>query len=569
MSIRGHILIVDNVSSNLEALQPLVEGWGYRVFTANSSKAAKVILDRQHIDLAIIDVRLSDENDESDRSGIALAEYIDEYVDKKIAKILMTAFQKFELREKWIQRTNIYLKDHPIDELREKVDLPFEEYLRYNHNLKINYSSSVTKSKLIQPLHKEGSLAHWSDERSFLQSFERLLRKLFFRESRIKLKVLNIGHSGAGVVLVQRFYGNKKGSPVVVKYDLKSAINKEAKRYYDFVEPYLIMHSTHLIGRVESSHQLAGMKLMFIGASFKKHDPIYTFAKAFQSPNLFDNRNLENCIRHLFTKSCSLWYQGKQKWKKRSTYSVTNGIRDLPTYYESWLKLDSAEKQQRIRKTVYHLHNQHIQTIHIAVDKQTITFTRDAGEPNILPNPYYVWCNQREHLPQRSVYTCITHGDLHKRNFLVDLHEHTWLIDFQRTGIGPGLRDAAELESSIKFELLDSADLPSLLKFEDEALNCTHLNQRIATHTLPKMRAKQMRLFERAKITIDAIRHEASSALDHPPMDEYLTGLFFYAIKMLSFEHMTTKASTDVMQCHTLYSAARICQILLDGRRVG
>ena len=55
----------------------------------------------------------------------------------------------------------------------------------------------------------------------------------------------------------------------------------------------------------------------------------------------------------------------------------------------------------------------------------------------------------------------ITHGDLHADNFFVD-ESHAWPIDFERTGLGPRLRDFAELEVDIVTRLVPplTADAP-------------------------------------------------------------------------------------------------------------
>ncbi len=53
----------------------------------------------------------------------------------------------------------------------------------------------------------------------------------------------------------------------------------------------------------------------------------------------------------------------------------------------------------------------------------------------------------------------VTHGDLHGDNLFVD-EEHAWVIDFDRTGWGPILRDFVELEIDILTRLLPQQTAP-------------------------------------------------------------------------------------------------------------
>ena len=263
MATRGHILVVDNAADNVDALEQLIEEWGYQAFTAHSAEQAKCVLHNQHIDLALIDVRLVDDNEPSDRSGIRLAEQLDD----TLVKILMTGGDHFELRSKWLRRSDVYLKDHPISELKNTIAALFERYVHYNHNLKITWPKRLTAKALRIPLTRkeragEKRVPELENDALFKEQFEHILRKLFFQETGIQLRLLDAGRSGAGVVLVNPLYDRARGAPVVVKYGLKDAIDTEHKTYQRYVEPFLVMNTTHLIGIPESSQNLAGMKLI-------------------------------------------------------------------------------------------------------------------------------------------------------------------------------------------------------------------------------------------------------------------------------------------------------------------
>jgi hypothetical protein len=69
----------------------------------------------------------------------------------------------------------------------------------------------------------------------------------------------------------------------------------------------------------------------------------------------------------------------------------------------------------------------------------------------------------------RPTYVCTTHGDLNESNILVDGSGHAWLIDFESTGLGHILRDIAELDTVVRFNLLtpEEATLSERLKMEE------------------------------------------------------------------------------------------------------
>lgn len=54
----------------------------------------------------------------------------------------------------------------------------------------------------------------------------------------------------------------------------------------------------------------------------------------------------------------------------------------------------------------------------------------------------------------RQMHQCITHGDLHSHNIRVDDQGHCWVLDFERTGLGPILQDFVELETDIITRLI-------------------------------------------------------------------------------------------------------------------
>ncbi|ETX00496.1 MAG: hypothetical protein ETSY2_38980 [Candidatus Entotheonella gemina] len=86
--IKPKILFADNDPKFLETRKIFLQKAGYEILTAQNSEKAKEILHQTHIDLAIIDLRLRDDTDTDDLSGLDLAQDI----DPSIPKIILTGF---------------------------------------------------------------------------------------------------------------------------------------------------------------------------------------------------------------------------------------------------------------------------------------------------------------------------------------------------------------------------------------------------------------------------------------------------------------------------------------------
>lgn len=70
------ILVVDDIADWRNTIRGMLRDEGYQVAVAESSKKALALLEEDVFDLAVIDIRL-DETDEDDTEGITLAKVID------------------------------------------------------------------------------------------------------------------------------------------------------------------------------------------------------------------------------------------------------------------------------------------------------------------------------------------------------------------------------------------------------------------------------------------------------------------------------------------------------------
>jgi DNA-binding response OmpR family regulator len=92
MMAEGVILFADNNLSFLNVRKEFLETAGYQVITATNPEQARDILRRVPVDLAILNIRLRDDTDAQDRSGLAVARE----VAPEVPKIMLTGFPSWE-----------------------------------------------------------------------------------------------------------------------------------------------------------------------------------------------------------------------------------------------------------------------------------------------------------------------------------------------------------------------------------------------------------------------------------------------------------------------------------------
>ena len=86
------VLFVDNDPDFLRTRTEALRQANYRVLTVSSAAEARQVLERGGIDVAVIDVRLRDDDDDKDFTGLMLAKD----TDHSVPKIILTSFPTFE-----------------------------------------------------------------------------------------------------------------------------------------------------------------------------------------------------------------------------------------------------------------------------------------------------------------------------------------------------------------------------------------------------------------------------------------------------------------------------------------
>lgn len=130
---RIRILLADNDPEFLRTREEILEAQGYDVIPASGYEEAERLLQSTPIDLAIVDLRLRDDTDEADLSGLALIKR----VAPEVPKILLTAFPSYDIARKALKQifdevpfaVDFVAKQEGVDTLLQRVALVIEKYV--------------------------------------------------------------------------------------------------------------------------------------------------------------------------------------------------------------------------------------------------------------------------------------------------------------------------------------------------------------------------------------------------------------------------------------------------------
>jgi DNA-binding NarL/FixJ family response regulator len=555
MSYHRHVLVVDNDECLVQAAKHALELREYYVPTARTATEAKSILDQERIHVAIIDIRLEDDSDEYDRSGLALARE----VDSAVGKVIITgfpltsdaAYQIYGSDATGIDPVPRFVpKEEGPHALLRGVDWVFQEQLGINEDLEIEYRPGAEPDALVEQI-KDLASADESVQRTIARELDDLLRKLFRNEQAITVYGMTPGRGGSGVARVRPRYRNMEGGFVVVKFGQRDNFKLEETAYRQYIDPFLPKYATFMRGDPARTQRLGGAKFLFVGMS---GDEPGDFQHFYLNPHIPEDA-ITQAIRSIFTKSWKTWYDQKRDWNKGKGPDLLESFtahlfREQKHWDELRGSVNALLDDKPFRGVSFKRTDEASDQIEM----------RMGNKKWLLPDPVDFLTSQT-HLIPKPKFTCVIHGDLNPRNVFIDELLNAWLIDFFKTGEGPALRDVVDLESSIKFQLLQTNNLAALIEFESATLAPTTLGEEIRFKN-----TFNLQQLDRALTAIQELRSIAYDIAEDDDIQEYYASLLFFAAKMITWRGISSLETKrqPIRQRHALYSAALICERFLS-----
>jgi len=556
MNSKGRVLVVDNNPTLLASVGDFLETSGYSVLTTNSPQQALKLTEEEIVHLCIIDVRLTDDYDDMDISGLDLAAAM----DPVIPKIMLTAYENPDpiIRSLSPDKRGIALAvDFVLKRLGPyillgAVEKAFQSKVRLNTEMEITWEKGLSWRVLVEELKAYRGKGE-SEKGKAEEELEDLMVRLLDRATALRMLRVISGRGGCGVIIARPSFGGVMGEDMVIKFGLRETVMTEFDNYKRWVEPFAAVRSTQLRGEPVRTPHLGAIKYSFVG---ERAGRLVHFNDYYLRGDV-PIESIEETLRYLFEECCELWYKSKRRPGQKERIPLDVWYREQLPFYDRHVE----ELQDVVEGLVNGEHalarcfrRQGPARLEVTLGDETI----------LLPDPVHFALEAKssergEDFFPISSLVAITHGDLNGTNILVDREGKAWLIDFFKTGWGPALRDLAELESVVKFELLQTEDL--LARY---ALERASLRPRSFQHPIQLESPLRLAELDKAAAVIQQLRALACDVADSEDPREYYVGFLFYALKEMA--GFTPRAGEEervsVSQYHALLSAAMVCEVL-------
>ena len=521
------ILVVDNDPDVLDSVEFNLKTVGYEVLTANSPEKARALLACEIVHLAIIDIRLKYEDRAEDLSGFNVARELPDY----IPCVIFTAYEdKDSIRRALGEvgaKASLDKRDpNAASRLIDIVNKLFASEVKVNFNLEIEGSLDLgsVAGQIGVPIADKEFRSSADDVRQVFQA-------LFYDAASVYIASLlspepapTITQAGSVLVRAQPRFKKAWGAPVVVKLSARDEIGREANNYRS-IKPFLGGYRLAVLEGETYSRQTGGLVYSLIGAG--DWEGIHTFSEVFLGN---DTDKVIDLLERFFGQTFGALFADACRETINLTATYTEGL---------------------------HLTSKKLRTALEGFYPEALSdpYVRFKGLKGSYINPI-IWALPQGRFRHFEVVSrrCLCHGDLHSRNILVDADGHFWLIDFARAAASHALRDFAELETDIKFNLLPVVDLEALLPFEQALLASANFQD-----APPDISFDNGRLDHAYQIVL-ALHRIASDLINlEGDMREYYQALFIHTLNIMRLRHISVEKKE-----HALLSAALICQRLED-----
>jgi hypothetical protein len=417
LNIKVRILVVDSDPRSRVASQSFLLDWGYDPVLAMGHGArliahAKNEAHDKCCGLALIDMRLYDDQDVNDDSGLKLANEL----SNMMSCIIFSGHEDQLIRifQDYKNLSFINKVDSP-DKIKERIDTEARKVSAAKRGLEfedLNILDEISRTAL-------GSLT-----KQYPEQVVDILARLFPAARKLRVEKfdthpwpLHVSTTPRPTSMISKVYGEQRYDPYIVKVARAEKIQKEIDRYNRFVDGKVTERFTGRLVR----HAI----LWDIGAaaySYPGDNNVISFSRFYEEQPIAD---IEESLKFFFN---YVWARHYLMAYDKFNVSLFN------LYTEVWGNwFEKCVKAFPITKPL---------------DISFVTKELNAPDPvhwlrtKIVEGPGDVSMINITRI-------AITHGDLHGENLLIDSKKNALVIDFERCGEGHALQDFIELETDI------------------------------------------------------------------------------------------------------------------------
>jgi hypothetical protein len=512
------LLVVDNDAAFLEKWARLLR-LDHNVIPKSDVGSVSASKARgEGVDLALIDRRAQNDDDEDDESGAKLAMECEE---SGVPAILVTAFLPgtdvlFDhLRERRI--SGAVSKATPMGELAACIRVYERTHrvpngiaaFRWKGDQNAVLDAKAWKELVVNLRGCRGSAALSGDDLAAL--FRALVPAC---ATDVEIRKLTQGAGGAQLLRGRVSFGD---GPVVeevaIKFGSRAIIHDEELRYDRYVGPLPDGAAAQLRWRAEVG-DLAALAYSWVGDSVEEGIPFGPDG----GQTLVANWKVRlEAISRLFGRALNGWYDAY----RRGAHSAKTAV-SLFDYYtgDDGIFRDDAESQTAMSPPG---------TRGIRGVTQSGETWQFDGCAEVFHDPVAVLqhCAQRHQVKK----WCVCHGDMHVRNVFVLPDGAPRLIDFGETNIGHVYRDFAALETSVLVSTLRQGGLRDALAVLREAYRILMLSEFVDYRSVGVANSEG----GRALLAVLKIRRAAADAVGANGkvggLTEYLCAIGFHYLK--------------------------------------
>ena len=532
MTHHPRILLVEDDENAYDPILRWLKEEDYVVRLATSYAEAKSALETDHFHLAILDIRLTDEDSgNSEGEGLQLLEDIEQLQLRDVMPtIVVTAYQQYALRAWELKADRLVMKEPGY--LRKLVTIVKElqaEKVQINFDLDYMSDSLNVLEEVAEDVN--WSMAERPSTKLLAPQVRDLFGKLFVDAHSLYVSKLKPGLTGAAVVRVQPTWNGGVGRSYVAKVGRKDKVETERRNYEANVKHFLTGNSVAQTD-VRYSRHLGTLLYTFAeskGVALKEFDNFY---------HRTESADIIESLRALFKQTYRYWFDSPERV-----------LVDVPSLYFDAFQLDSKKLVGRIQIVLPELD----------AEEEFIQLT--PGKDKVL-NPI-AWLKLHQGECVIMVHKCITHGDLTGRNIMVDESGKCWLIDFYRTYKSHILRDFVILETDVKYRLMSLLSLTDFLHLEEALLEADRRNQ---PPILPPSYSNDARKAADVIFSLRQMAHKYARSFNNESNDarkEYLLSQLMGTLNVVRLRHIS-----ESRKLQALHSAVMLCEELdaLAGR---
>jgi DNA-binding response OmpR family regulator len=532
MSRQGRILIVENEQRWQDALTGILQRDKYQVEVAATIEQAEEFLKEKFFHMAILDIRMDNQDDPTDIEGIKLLRQLSVGgLTESMSVVVLSAYgDKKQMREGFTRHgVADFLDKTDFDnrEFIERVKQIFAQNVRINLNLDIQWQQGSADQAVFN-LNIDGErIKSKSPLRAPLaQELDDLLCRLFQNADGLLVRLLTSGHSGSAVLMATSTSITGTRQPSIVKFGDVQVIADESKRYANYVKGYIGGGRTSAILELRRTKHLGGIIYSLLG---KANKPLESFGSFYRRASL---PQIKAALDNLFLNTCAQWYANAGSLVSH----------DLTEEYLRTLGLEMEALEQNRN----YLKAQGVKKLRMG----------NLSGDRLFTNPILAAATHhfREH-----TYICPTHGDLSESNVLVDGEGHTWLIDFGRTGPGHILRDVAELDASVRIQLLDENEATLNERLEMEETLCRAEQFDDLSRLTEELKSENQALAKNyaTAIHLRTLAYKLVGRNLNASLREYYVAVFYYALGYVRYYDLP-----KIQREHALLSASLLADCM-------